>query len=186
MSTSISQLSSFTGLSETELARRAQDLVSTGRIRGLNALDAALVEAQAGGAGAADPFSAAAAASKQPHVLEEPATSLTKTAEKGFAAAPATASLQAANAPAVLDRAAQTGSQKIKGFGVFDMLGAQEAGLQQMVLAAQNGGDTASRELMFEQIKLQMQRISEAYQMISNTMSATNDQAKTAINNLKA
>jgi hypothetical protein len=69
---------------------------------------------------------------------------------------------------------------------VFDTLAGQEANLQKMVMDAQNGGDAGSRDLMFEQIKLQMQRISEAYQMISNTMSATNDQAKTAINNLKA
>jgi hypothetical protein len=55
-----------------------------------------------------------------------------------------------------------------------------------MMLDAQNGGDTGSRELMFEQIKIQMNRISEAYQMLSNVMSASNDQAKTAINNLKA
>jgi hypothetical protein len=186
MSTSISQLSTFTGLSETELARRAQDLVSTGKIKGLNALDAALVEAQAGGAGAADPFSAAAAASKQPHVLEEPATSMARTSEKGFAATPAVASLQAANSPAVLDRAGQTGTQKIKGFGVFDSVGLQEANIQKMIAEAQNGGDAGSRDLMFEQIKIQMNKISESYQMISNVLSSTNDEAKAAINNLKA
>jgi len=186
MSTSISQLSSFTGLSETELARRAQDLVSTGKIRGLNALDAALVEAQAGGAGAADPFSAAAAASKQAHVLEEPATSMARTSDKGFAATPAVASLQAASSPAVLDPASQTGQQKIKGFGVFDTLAGQEGNLQKMIMDAQNGGDAGSRDLMFEQIKLQMQRISESFQMLSNVLAATNDQAKAAINNLKA
>jgi hypothetical protein len=186
MSNSISQLSSFTGLSETELARRAQDLLSTGKIKGLNALDAALVAAQAGGAGNADPFSAAAAASQQPHVLEEPASSMMRTLHRGFAEAPASASVQAANAPAVLDRAAQTGNRKIKGFGVFEIMGAQQANLQQMMLDAQNGGDAQSRDLMFEQIKMQMQRISESFQMIGNVIAANNDQAKAAINNLKA
>ena len=55
-----------------------------------------------------------------------------------------------------------------------------------MMLNAQNGGDAGSRDLMFEQIKMQMQRISESFQMISNVLNAENDKAKTAINNLKA
>ncbi len=185
MSSSISQLSSFTGLSEVELARRAQDLVATGKIKGLNALDAALVEAQAGGAGAADPFSAAAAQSQQPHVLEEPAQSMVRTPERGFAAAPATASLQAPNSPAVLDRAEKTGMAKIRGFGVMEALAGQQDDMKKLVEQARTG-DAASRDLMFEQLKMQMQRMSESFQMISNVLSTTNDTAKAAINNLKA
>ena len=185
MSNSISQLSSFTGLSEVELARRAQDLVATGKIKGLNALDAALVDAQAGGAGAADPFSAAAAQSKQAHALEEPAHSMTRTSEKGFAAAPAAASLQAPNSPAVLDRAEKTGMAKVRGFGVLEALSGQQADMQKLVEQAKTG-DAASRDLMFEQLKMQMQRISESFQMVSNVLSSENDTAKTAINNLRA
>jgi hypothetical protein len=185
MSTSISQLSTFTGLSETELARRAQDLVSTGKIRGLNALDAALVAAQAGGAGAADPFSASAAQSQQPHVIEEPAQSMTRTPDAGFGAAPASASLQAPNSPAVLDRAEKTGMAKIRGFGVLEAMAGQQDEMKKLVEQARTG-DPASRDLMFEQLKMQMQRMSESFQMISNVLATENEKARTAINNLKA
>lgn len=187
MSTSIQNLSSFTGLSEVELAKRAQDLVSTGKIKSLNLLDAQLLASMSGAnTSAQDSISAQAAQSKQPHVLEEPAVTLARsTSDAGFAGAIAvsTPSLAAANSPAQMDKAASMAGQKMKGFGssVVDSL----AGLEQDILKTSTTDDGTSRELKFEQIKMQMQRMSEIFTALSNVLSNINETQKTAINNIR-
>ena len=187
MSASVSTLAHMTGLSEAELARRAQDLVATGKIKGLSALDAALLAASTGMGGTADPFSAGAAQSQKPHMLEEPAQSLSRANDQGFAMPPsvATPSLSSPSSPAALDKAAATGSQKIKGFGLLDGLERMELAVRDLITNANKAGGE-SKNILFEQIKMQMQRISEIFQALSNVLSTSNDQAKSAINNIRA
>ncbi len=190
MSTSIQNLSSFTGLSEVELAKRAQDLVSTGKINSLNLLDAQLLASMSGGnANAQDAISTTAAATKQAHVMEEPAQTLARTtSDAGFSGAIAvsTPSLAAANSPGQMDKAASTGGQKMKGFmnesrSIVDSLANSEAD----ILKSSTTDDGTSRDAKFEKIKLQMQRMSEIFTALSNVLSSINETQKTAISNIR-
>jgi hypothetical protein len=185
MSTSIQSLSTFTGLSEVELQKRAQEFVAAGKVKGLSALEEALVATTTGPKqSTVEAFGAMTAASTQSaHALEEPAQVLARGgADAGFAAAPATASLVSASSSASLDKAAANGSARVKGFGeaVSKSVSNDELNIA--------GGDidSSSRSLMFEQLKMQMQKMSQIFQLNSNVLSSTHETAKTAINNLKA
>jgi hypothetical protein len=206
MSTSIQNLSQMTGMSEVELQRRTQEFVATGKLKGLSALDQQLLAQTTGPQQkTVDAFGAMATASQEPHALEEPAQVLGHvTANAGFAPeATANGSLVAANAPAVLDRASATAQHKMAGFfavsgangsqgtiggqaksqSAFDAINSAISGID---VTALEKGDSGSRELAFEKLKLSMQRISEGMQALTNTLSMTHESAKTAINNLKA
>jgi hypothetical protein len=183
MSTSIQSLSTFTGLSEVELQKRAQEFVAAGKVKGLSALEEALVATTTGPKqSTVEAFGAMTAASTQSaHALEEPAQVLTRGgADAGFAAAPATASasLVSASSSASLDKAAANGSARLKGFG--------EAVSKSELNTAGGDIDMSSREMLFEQLKNQMQKMNQIFQLNSNVLSSTHETAKTAINNLKA
>jgi hypothetical protein len=183
MSTSIQNLSTFTGLSEVELQKRAQEFVAAGKVKGLSALEEALVATTTGPKqSTVEAFGAMTAASTQSaHALEEPAQVLARGgADAGFAAAPATASasLVSASSSASLDKAAANGSARVKGFG--------EAVSKSDLNIAGGDIDSSSRDLLFEQLKMQMQKMSQIFQLNSNVLSSTHETAKTAINNLKA
>lgn len=196
MSNSIANLSSFTGLSEVELAKRANDLVATGKIKSLNTLDAQLLASMQGGnANAQDAISASAAQTKQAHVMEEPAVTLGRMqgmavpARDGFAPPVVnnTPDLAAANSPAVMDRAASSGGQKTKAFAstgssILDAINQQQ---HEVLSTITTGGDKESRDIQFEQIKMQVQRMSELFNTLSNILSNLNDTAKSAINNIR-
>lgn len=183
MSTSIQSLSTFTGLSEVELQKRAQEFVAAGKVKGLSALEEALVATTTGPKqSTVEAFGAMTAASTQSaHALEEPAQVLARGgADAGFAATPATASasLVSASSSASLDKAAANGSARVKGFG--------EAVSKSELNIAGGDIDTSSRDLLFEQLKMQMQKMNQIFQLNSNVLSSTHETAKTAINNLKA
>lgn len=188
MSLSIQNLSTFTGLSETELAKRAQDMVAAGKLTGLKALDAALVQgAMSTNQGAAAAMTAGGAQSAKPHVLEEPQQVLAHSIASqgdGFASAAsvATPSLASAASSASLDKAAASGTAKVKGMvtGVADLLSQQ---MGEVELQAK-GADSST--IAFEKLKIQMQRISEAFQMVTNVLNQTNDTSKSIINNVRA
>ena len=199
MSTSIQNLSHMTGMSEVELQRRAQEASSSGKLKGLSALDQQLLAQTTGPQQkTVDAFGAMAAASQEPHVLEEPAQVLGHVAANaGFAPeGTANASLVAANSPAVLDRAAQSAQQKMAGF--FTVGGGEQKGrsafesMNDMIsavgvdIANIQNSDEGSRDLAFEKLKMSMQRINQGLQLMTNTLSQSNETAKTAINNLKA
>jgi DNA-binding transcriptional regulator YdaS (Cro superfamily) len=102
-----------------------------------------------------------------------------------------------------LDRASATAQHKMAGFfavsgangsqgtiggqaksqSAFDAINSAISGID---VTALEKGDSGSRELAFEKLKLSMQRISEGMQALTNTLSMTHESAKTAINNLKA
>lgn len=187
MSTSIQSLSTFTGLSEAELARRAQDMVATGKLTGLKALDAALVQgSMSTNQGAAATMTAGGSQSAKPHVLEEPMSVLAHkpvgATGDGFATAASVAvpSLASASSAASLDKAAANGKAKATGF-------VEEAGasLQDSLAGASSDLDSTSRTMQFEQLKMQMQRMSEAFQMTSNVMNQTHDTSKSLIGNIR-
>ncbi|HEY1099640.1 MAG TPA: hypothetical protein VGF99_11965 [Myxococcota bacterium] len=186
MSTSIQTLTSFTGLSEVELQRRAQELVATGKTKGLSALDAALLASTTGPKQATvDAFGQMGAATQSAHVLEEPAQVMARSAnDAGFAAAPvsATPSLTSAASPAVLDKASTSGSTRVQGFmgEALQSLGEFDVG------SLSSDVDSSSRNIAFEQLKTQMQRIGQIQQLMSNVLNQTNETAKGAINNMKA
>lgn len=187
MSTSIQSLSTFTGLSEVELQRRAQEMVATGKAKGLSALDAALLASTTGPRQTTvDAFGAMGASTQQAHALEEPAQVVARVAnDVGFAASPVatTASLTSANAPAALDKAAASGTDRVKGF-----LGENaDAGLITIDTTQMSADvDNDSRAVAFEQLKTQMQRMGQIQQLMSNVLNHSNETAKAAINNLKA
>lgn len=195
MSNSIANLSSFTGLSEVELAKRANDLVASGKIKSLNTLDAQLLASMSGGnSNAQEAISATAAATKQAHVLEEPAATLGRmtgqaAGRDGFAppVVTATPDLAAQNSPAVMDRAAAAGGQKVKQFAssgssLIDAMNREQHAILDSITT---GGDKESRDIQFEQIKMQTQRMSELFQTLSNILGNLNDTAKSAINNIR-
>jgi hypothetical protein len=204
MSTSIKTLSSFTGMSEVELQRRAQELATAGQIKGLSALEKALLVQTSGpNTKTADAFSAMGAQSQEPHALEEPITTLsrgTAHADAGFAAAPAQASLTSQVAPAVVDAAANAGQKRMGGFfsvsSPGQVGGAKNDGktafeainsmISEIDIAGIQSGDEGSRDLAFEKLKLSMQRISQGMQALTNTLNQNHETAKTAINNLRA
>jgi hypothetical protein len=109
----------MSGLSEAELAKRAEQLVDvkTGRIDALSALDAALVAVSGGGQKATvDSFNALAAATASPHVIEEPSHQYTHgTPKAGFAPEPPQPPSIGGPA-ATLEKAGKAGASKMSGF----------------------------------------------------------------------
>ena len=177
MANAVSSLSSYTGLSEAELLAKTQGLIdSSGKIRGLVALDAALISASAGGVSSGtSTIDPTAAATYLPHTLEEPLQTLPyQTSSAGFAeeqssVAPITSEL--------LDNAAKSGSKKLKAASVA----AQAAGDPADNAAAMN-----SSAMQFEMIKHEMQKMSTAQNAITNVLTAMHNQAMDAIRNAKA
>lgn len=211
MANSISSLSTFTGLSETELAKRAQEMVDgSGKIRGLSALDAALVAASAGGApqGGSAVLDAAAAATYVPHTMEEPIHTVNYPSS-GNGVASDNVSPMAPVTPEVLDRAAKnvvkrmqalatpvaasgiTGATVTGGAGAKPTVTGSAATDTSTGSPVDGGGGSSSFQpdssnLMFEQLKLQVQRQSEIHNAITNVLSAMHGQAMEAVRNVKA
>ncbi len=196
---SIKTLSSFTGMSEVELQRRAGELANAGKLTGLSQLEKALLaQTQGPKQTTQDAYAAMGTGNAEPHVLEEPSQVLgrAQTASTGFAQTTTAPSLQAPNSPSMLDAAASAGTQRLNGFfsvqkdqkkdgmgSAFDVINRM---IGEVDIAAINGSDAGSRDIAFEQLKLQMQRISQGMTAMSNVLSNTHETAKTAINNIRA
>jgi hypothetical protein len=193
---SVHTLSTMTGLSEAELQRRAQELVSSGRIKGLTALEQQLVAQTTGPKqSTVEAFQAMGVGNAEPHALEEPAQVLGQLqTEGGFAPSPkaTTAGMTAQTSPAALDAAAAAGQARMTGFfTVGKNAGAGSAfdAINRMIAEVKlpgTGGDETSRNMALEQLKIQMNRIQESMNLLSNTLSQANETAKSAINNLRA
>lgn len=111
----LQNLAHMTGLSEAELQRRAEQLVDikTGKIRGLSALDAALVDAAIAD-GKAPAFQAVATA--DPHAIDEPTHAYTHGVPMAGFAPEAPQPPSIGGPLAQLERQAKTGAHKIEGF----------------------------------------------------------------------
>ncbi|MDP2344470.1 MAG: hypothetical protein Q8O67_26175 [Deltaproteobacteria bacterium] len=187
MSASIQTLSTYTGMNEVELQRRAQELQSSGKLKSLGALDAALLAATSGtNQNTVNAFDALSAGNAEPHALEEPAQVMARATTSGAGFAPAattsTPSLSAANSPANLDKAATAGMGRIKGF-----VGEQEAAfdLGGAIGGAQTESASSSRNIEFEKLKNEMQKLSQIQTLMSNVLSSIHENAKAAINNIR-
>ena len=185
MSSSIQTLQTYTGMNEVELQRRAQELQSSGKLKSLGALDAALLAATSGtNQNTVNAFDALSAGNAEPHALEEPAQVMARasTTSAGFAPATTTStpSLAAANSPANLDKAASAGMGRVKGF-----VGEQEAAFKEGLASASTDSASSSRNIEFEKMKMQMQKLSEMQTLMSNVLSSIHENAKAAINNIR-
>jgi hypothetical protein len=194
---SIGSLAQHTGLSEAELQRQAEQLVDvkTGKIRALSALDAALLVSQTGvNQGTAQSFEALAAASQQAHVMESPVQAFTRTASNanalaGYAETPP--EKPTPNLGQVLDRAGKVGTSRLGGLlKESELTGDAPVQTPGPTTSDTQGAtgkvDQLSRDLQFEQLKNEMQKMASAQQCISNVIATMNDEAMTAIRNAKA
>jgi hypothetical protein len=195
----VQTLSTMTGMSEVELQKRAQEMVAAGKVKGLTALEQQLVVQTTGPKqSTVEAFQAMGVGNAEPHALEEPAQVLGHvTSEAGFAPSAQTTSagMTAATSPAALDAAAAAGQQRMTGFFSVSVPGQKQSGgsafdaINKMIADVKlpgMGGDEQSRTLAMEQLKIQMNRIQESMNLLTNTLSQANETAKTAINNLRA
>lgn len=185
-------LSSMSKLPEAELARRLDQLKdpSTGKVRGLSALDAALAGSAAGVKQTTlDAYDALSSRAQTSHVIEDPSHAVVRASvTTGYADnAVEKASPQMKN---VLDAASKSGVKRAQQSGLLN-----DDGLDPSVLRlpdqrpSSNAGEPAdadSRQMLFEQMKNEMNKISQITQMITNTMNTMHDQAMAAIRNSKA
>lgn len=114
----LGNLSQMTGLSQAELAKKAEALVDakTGKISALAALEAALVDAATAGKANMESFTAAGSASANPHTIDEPLHEYTHGVPMdGFAPEPP-APPSIGGPAALLERAAKLGAGRVSGF----------------------------------------------------------------------
>lgn len=200
----VQTLSHMTGMSEVELQKRAQEMVAAGKVKGLTALEQQLVVQTTGPKqSTVEAFQAMGVGNAEPHALEEPAQVLGHaTTEAGFSPSPqvTTAGMTSATSPAALDAAAAAGQQRMNGFfsvssggvssGKKDNPGTAFDAINKMIADVDiknvQGGDETSRNMAFEQLKIQMQRIQQSMNLLTNTLGQSHETAKTAINNLRA
>ena len=190
-------LSQMTNLPQAELSKAVQNLKDpkTGTISGLRQLDAALAAAGTGSAPtAAEAYTPAGSRSQTSHVIEDPAAAFTRThVPTGYA--PGEDMGRVPSVAAFLEKTSDAGVKRAQSAGVTNM-DAVAAGFQRMMQTtkqkiqdASGKGkpqDEMSKQLQFEQIKMQMQKISEIQDMLSNVLKMMNEQAMTAIRNAKA
>jgi hypothetical protein len=188
----------MTKLPEAELQKRVQQLrdPKTGGIRGLKALDAALATAGAAVGGAnADAFTAAGSRSQTTHVIETPVDAFSRgVIAKGYA--PGEDMGRVPSVKSFLEKASDLGVKRAQSASFSNLDGVAASYNQLVQGAAQKmkdiksgpkpGEEGMSRELQFEMIKQQMQKISQIQDMLSNVLKMMNEQGMAAIRNSKA
>ena len=186
-SSTVGNLSTMTGLTEAELARRADKLVdSSGGIKSLSALDAVLLRAASGtNQQVVASFQTLSMTTAQDaHVIEDPSKAFQRdfAAQAGFS----TAALERATPQpgAVLDRGSKSGLAKIGKSGLDD--DATSLAFPNVDPASPSSSDVNSRDLQLEALKNQMSRITEMTTLISGVMNSDNGVQKDIINNVKA
>ena len=114
----LANLSQMTGLSQAELAKRAEQLVDakTGKVSALSALDAALAQALLGSGPTMESFTAAGAASARPHTIDEPVQAFSHAQPMAGFAPEAPAPPSIGGPAALLEKAAKLGAGRISGF----------------------------------------------------------------------
>ncbi len=176
-------LSSMSKLPEAELTRRLEQLKdpATGKVRGLSTLQAALVQSAGGMKQATlDAYGSLSTRAQTSHVIEDPAQAFTRatSSSSGYAAG-----VLAQNTPSLkntLDAAGKSAAKRAQGSALLDAPKASD-------IAKQEGQmDADSRQMLFEQLKNEMNKISQATQMMTNTLNAMHEQAMAAIRNSKA
>lgn len=179
----------MTNLSEADLKRRLDQLtdVKTGQVRGLAQLDAALAQTTAGIAKSTlDTYSTLTQRAETAHVVEAPEQAFQR-ASDGAGYAPASTEPSSPQASQTLDRAKTQGLKKIQGSALLADGQTPLAPGDGIDLAPhQQQLDADSRLMQFEQLKIQMNKINQISDLISNTLKYSHDQAMAAIRNSKA
>lgn len=175
-------LSSMSRLPEAELQRRLEQLKdpSTGKVRALSTLDAALVGSTGGMKQTTiDAYDAMQARAQTSHVIESPSQAFTRAAPAaGYAAGE-----ELQNTPQLGNLLTSAGKAAAKRAQASGALADFEP---ERLRDAEQTMDADSRQMMFEQLKNQMNRISQAFQLMTNTLQTMHEQAMTAIRNSKA
>ena len=185
----VSSFISFTGLSETELQRRLASTPTTtaaSRLTTLSALDAALVQGLPQ-ATTQDAFAALSATTREAHGLEDPLHAFANdTATAGFAAgAPVSPSA------AALDAAGKMGVARVSGLVTGFADAATEASTTTTdtdTIDATDATETTSTDssnIEFEQLKNEMNKLSQMQTAMSNVMTAMHTSAMAIIGNIK-
>lgn len=179
----LSALSTFTGLSEAELQRRADSMgaVATHRVQVLSSLDAALAQGSTSSAAAAqDAYAALSATSLQPHAIEDPVHAYARSDDaSGFAPServPASAG--------DLDKAARRALVKLSGFTTTTDTDSTTTSTTTSE-TSETTDSTDSTNIEFEQLKNEMNKLSQIQTAMSAVLSATHTSAMTIINNIK-
>jgi hypothetical protein len=179
----------MTNLSEAELKRRLDQLtdVKTGQVRGLTQLDAALAQTTSGIAKSTlDTYGTLTQRAETAHVVEAPEQAFQRAGEAaGYApAAPEPASPQVSQ---TLDRAKTSGLKRIQASPLLaDGQTPLAPGGNIDLAPHQQQLDADSRLMQFEQLKIQMNKINQITDLISNTLKYNHDTLKSVINNTKA
>lgn len=191
-SSKLAGLSSLTGLSEAELQARAK-ATATHTIARLSSLDAALVANSSSSSAQAtqDAFAALSAGNIEPHLLEDPLTSFRAGGSRlGFAAASSSSSSSSSSTTssvltsAQLEAAGRSGAARVKGF-----VDETESTLATTSDTTASGDDTESTDSMnieFEQLKNELNKLSQMQTAMSNVLNSIHTSAMSIINNLKA
>jgi hypothetical protein len=199
MNNPVGLLSSMTNLPQAELRQRVQQMADpkTGSIRGLKALDAALASADAGTtAKKADAYTAGGSQSQTAHVMQTPADAFMRpNIPKGYA--PGEDMGQVPSVGRYLEKMSEPGKERATtmsamGFtddvaaGFSQMMGDVAQKMQDFKKGPKPGEDQTSRQMQFEIIKQQMQKISQISQALTNTLNMMHQAGMAAIRNTRA
>jgi hypothetical protein len=186
---SVRLLSTLSKLPEAELARRLDQLKdpTTGKVKALATLEAALVASTGGMKQATlDAYGALSTRAQTPHVIEEPDKAFTRASPTaGYAAA--TAEPPSPQVKNLLEKAGLNGVKRAQQSGLLDE-GALKGAMNGFPGAKPVPGSPEAdlRQIHFEQLKDEMNKITQAQQMMTNVLNTMHEQAMTAIRNSKA
>lgn len=196
-------LSAMTGVSQNELLQQAEKMVAgakAGNVTSLSSLDAALASASVGSAATTERSFAAMTQTRatETHIFESAEAALARVPDaSGFTAGPA------ATSPPTLDALAKKGQSAIDRMNsspMFSASGIMDSGIgesfsdfensvaQKIKDYDKNKGDmdADSRQLQFELLKQDMQKITQMTQALTNVLKTMHDQAMTAARNIRA
>ena len=196
-------LSAMTGVSQKDLLQQAEKMVAgskAGNVASLSSLDAALASASVGSAASTERSFAAMTQTRatETHIFESADMALGRVADSsGFkadtaASAPPTQSALAKMGQSAVDR--MKGSEMFQAKGLIDgALGdaftsvENEVG-QKIKDYDQDKGqmDPESRQLQFEKLKQEMQKISQLTTTLTNILKTMHDTAMSAVRNIRA
>lgn len=186
-------------LPEAELQQRIQQMrdPKSGAVNALKALDAALATAGMGaGKAQADNFTAAGSKSQTTHVYDTPDEAFMRPhIPEGYAPGEDTGRI--ASVKAFLETTSKTGLKRAMSLGNSGFIDSLAGGYSEMVADVASkmkdfkkgpkpGEDETSRQMQFEMIKQQMQKISQIETMLTNTLKMMHEQGMQAIRNTRA
>lgn len=181
-------LATRAGVAPEELAAAARALVngSNTGVNALSSLDAALVEASAGArTSTLSSFqSMTQTTNTETHIVEKASTAYKRAPSAGFAESGFVAG---SPSPSALAQSGSAAAERIKAHPYFSAQASTSTATADGDLGAtQTELDSDSRQLQFEKLKNEMNKISQMTTMLTNVLKSMNDMAMSAIRNIKA